>query len=236
MLLQVIIIQVLGFLAMVFVLMRLLYSESRKEIKRLRELKEENFQKQKELQQKIEAAENVYREKVARAEDDIGKLRTKAQEEFSLLRKEILDKAKAEADHIVKAASNAKEKMREEIMLDLRKKTPVLVSQLFKEMLSDKAREIVHNELVKDVSEKIKKMDKSEFKTKAERGEFLSAFRLAKNEKDGIASLICEKVERRITFEEKEDPKLVAGVVIKIGTLMIDGSLDNRLKAACEAL
>lgn len=236
MLIQLIIIQLVTFAAIVFVLKKLLYTETAKEIRRLTKLKEENLEKQRELEQKINAAENVYKESLAKAEDEVRVVRAKAEDEAGKLKEVMIDKAKAEAEQIVKNAFNAREKMREEIELGMRKKAPLLASQILREVISPKAGEVLHGELVGDVIVKIKKMEKTETRLKADKAEIVTAYPLAKTEKNELMQAVCGMLGREISFSEKEDKKLTAGVIIKAGTLVIDGSLDNRMKQVCETL
>ena len=236
MLIQLIIIQLLTFAAIVFVLKRLLYTETNREIRRLTKLKEENLEKQTELEQKISAAENIYKESLARTEGEARVIRVKTEEEARKLKTAMIDEAKAEAEQIVKTAFNAREKMREEIELGMRKRAPLLASQILKEVISPKAREVLHEELVKDVIAKIKKMEKTETKVKADRAEIVTAYPLQKAEKNELMQAVHGMFGREISFSEEEDERLAAGVIIKAGTLVIDGSLDNRMKQVCETL
>ena len=49
-------------------------------------------------------------------------------------------------------------------------------------------------------------------------------------------SAINEKAGHMVTLTEKEDTSLVAGIIIKLGALVIDGSLENKLKQVGERL
>ena len=62
---QMIIIQVITFAALVFVLRKIMYSASFGETKRLQQLNQENAKKAQELVNKIEEAEKQYQEKLA---------------------------------------------------------------------------------------------------------------------------------------------------------------------------
>ena len=230
MLIQLIIVQVITFVAIVFVLRKLLYSESAKETLRLKKLKEEAALKQKELQQKIDEAQNAYKVKMAEAEEERRSFRTKSEEEIEETRKKIMAKAKDDAESIVKSALNAKEKKREEVAEEMRRKAPAIAARIFNDILSQDIKEAVHKELVKDVMDNIKKLDKTAFKSKIDKGEIVSAFPLSKNDKLEIESLIRLNLGYEVSLNEKKDGKLIAGMLIKLGTILIDGTLDNRLK------
>ncbi|MCQ9207742.1 MAG: F0F1 ATP synthase subunit delta [Omnitrophica bacterium] len=230
MLLQMVIIQVITFFAIVLVLRKLLYAETAREAKRLRALKEENAQKERELTEKINTAKNAYKEKISKAEEDARALKERTEKEMEEARRTMTDKAKAEADRIVSVAVNSKEKMREEIANEMQKKVPIAATQICKDFLSSDMREIAHKELLREVVSEVKKVDKSKFTVKTKKGELISAHSLTKAEKNQITSAIFSKMGRKIQFDDKEDKSLVAGVVIKLGALVIDASLENRLK------
>ena len=230
MLVQMVVIQVITFFAIVLVLRKLLYAETATEAKRLRALKEENARKEKELTEKIETAENAYKEKMSKAEEAALALRERTEKEMEELRKDLTAKAKEEAERTVNAAVNAREKMRDEIANEMQKKIPIAATQVCKDFLSASMREIAHKELLREVVNEVKKVDKSKFTVKTKKGELISAYSLAKAEKSQITSAIFSKMGRKVEFEDKEDKTLVAGVVIKLGALVIDASLENRLK------
>jgi len=230
MLFQLIIIQIITFLAIVFALKKFLYAETAKEAKRLKQLKEENTRKQRELQEKINAAEAVYNDKVAKAEEEVRRLRARAEEEAEKVTRKRIDEAREEAERIVKVAFNKKEKIREEAILEIQKKAPAEASQIFREALSAEVKKIIHGELVEEAVNHIKKMEKAKFNIKVKSGELASAYSLQGRQKNELCSCISEKLGKKIDFDEKEEKKLIAGLVIRLGNLVIDASLENRLK------
>jgi len=233
---QMIVIQVVTFLGIVFVLRKLLYTETAKEVGRLRELKNEVSLQQRELQKKIEDAENIYKEKMLEAKRDIQQMRLKAEEDVRLESQKIVNEAKKESEEITRAVLNAKEKIKEEIAMNMRKSLPKMASRIFKEVLSFQARGIVHKELMKEVVEKIEKMEKEKFKNNTGEITITVPHALDKKDKKQIETLISEKRGCRVNLKEKEDKKIVAGIIIDLGTFMIDGSLADRLNQIEERL
>lgn len=232
MLLQLIIIQLVTFSVIVFVLRRFLYTESAKEMQRLKKLKEETAIKQRELQEKIDQAQIAFDQKMAEAGKSSRALSDRTHEEAKELRQKILNKAKEDADSIMKAAYNAKEKMREEIALEMMQKAPLLASRIFSAVLSKGAKELTHKELVKDVIERIKRLEKSTFKTKIDKGEIVSAYPLPAADKSEIESVIRLGLGYEVPWVEKKDAQITVGIVIRLGSIIIDGSLENRMRQA----
>ena len=230
MLIQLVIIQVITFVIIVVTLRKLLYSETAKESARLKLLRDEFSRKEKELQLKIEAAKKDAEEKIAKAEEEARRYRESKEREADDAKETIIAKARDRAEEMIKAAINSKEKIKEEIHLELKGKIPVAAVRIFKEALPEPAREIMHDELVEDVIAKVKKLEKAMFKTKTEKGELLTPIPLKKQDKEKVLSAINEKTGHMVTLTEKEDASLIAGIIIKMGALVIDGSLENKLK------
>src|SRR3990167_3434389 len=96
-----IIINLVTFLAMVLVFLKVMISSSYDETKRLQQQNLENSRKAVELEQKIEEAEKHYKEKLVRAEDEIRKLKERASEEAEILKEQMVTKAKEERDRLI---------------------------------------------------------------------------------------------------------------------------------------
>ncbi len=232
MLIQIFIVQVVTFLGIIFVLRRFLYTESAKEMKRLKKLKEEAALKQKELQEKIDQAQTAFDQKMEEAAENSRAVNNRAEAEAKELRRKILDKAKADADNIMKAAFNAKEKMREEVSVEMLKKAPVFASRIFAAVLSPEVKALTHKELTRDIIEKIKHLDRAAFKTRVERGEIASANPLSAEERAEMGAAVSQCLGYEVPLTEKKDAKIAAGMVIKLGSIIIDGSLENRMRQA----
>ncbi|MDD5423427.1 MAG: F0F1 ATP synthase subunit delta, partial [Candidatus Omnitrophica bacterium] len=160
----------------------------------------------------------------------------RAAEDAEKTRAEGVENAKLEAERIVKAAAGAKDKIREEITVEKTREAPKLALRIFKETLSEKAKAVIHEELVKEVAGRIKGIEKSRFSVKVKKGELASAFSLKKDDRDAILAAVFDRLGERIPFEDKEESGLIAGIVVKLGSLIIDGSLVNRLKQVGEGL
>lgn len=232
MLIQIFIVQVVTFLGIVLILRKFLYTESAKEIHRLKKLKEETLIKQKELQEKIDQAQVAFDQKMAEAEKSSRALSSQSETESKELRRKILDKAKEDAENIMKAAYNAKEKMREEISVEMVRKAPLLATRIFSAVLSEDVKILTHQELVKDVLERIRHLEKATFKTPVDHGEIASAYPLSAADKSELGAVVRRVLGYEVPWVEKKDAGIAVGIVIKLGSIIIDGSLENRMRQA----
>ena len=66
--------------------------------------------------------------------------------------------------------------------------------------------------------------------------EVVSAFDLADDMTDKLASALSKRLERKINVHTSTDPKLLGGVLIRAGDLVIDGSVRGRLNKLAAAM
>ena len=233
---QLIIIQVITFVALVFVLRKIMYSASFTETKRLQQLNRENAKRAQELSAKMEEAEKQCRDKLEAAEREANRLKAQANEENEKLKQEALSKARQEGERIVKQALNTKEKIREELDAQLQQKCADQSLVLIEKVLNSKSVLSLHNALVKDALEEIGKIDASKLAVNTDKGELIAANEITKADKEALVMSISKKTGRNISLEELTDKSLIAGITIRLGSLVIDGSLSGKLKEACEEL
>jgi len=233
---QLIIIQIITFLALVFVLRKIMYSASFMETKRLQQLSEENSKKAQELAAKLEDAQRQYQEKLESAEKEAKRLKAQAEEEIQKLKEDVLNKARAEGERIVNQALNTKEKLKEEIESQMAEKSIEQSLRLIHTVLSAQNQLSLHQGLVDNILEEIEKTGPEKLKINIHKGKLIMPYEIAKPKKEKIIAVLSKKSGKEISLEEEIDKNIIAGITIKLGSLVIDGSLANKLREAAEAL
>lgn len=233
---QLIIIQVITFIALVFVLRKIMYSASYLETKRLQQLAEENSKKSQELTSKMEEAERQYREKIEGAEKEAKRLKAQAEEELGRLKEEVLDKARQESERIVNQALNTKEKLKEEIESQMVQKSIEQSLRLIQAVLTAANQLALHEGLVESILEELEKTEPEKLKINIHQGKIITPYEIAKPMKVKMISLLSKKSGKDISLEEEIDKNIIAGISLKFGSLIIDGSLANKLREAAERL
>ncbi len=65
---------------------------------------------------------------------------------------------------------------------------------------------------------------------KSKEAKVLSAYPLTRDEKASLDSILSEKMGMKIALEETINHDVIAGLIIQIGALTIDGGLKNKIK------
>lgn len=78
-----------------------------------------------------------------------------------------------------------------------------------------------------------------DFKTQHEQAvdvELISAFDLDDSYQDKLVKALTDKLARKVKVQTQVDPTLLAGVIVKAGDLVIDGSMRGRLENLAKAI
>jgi F-type H+-transporting ATPase subunit delta len=231
-LIPMIILQVVTFAALVFVLRKLMYSASTEEAKRLKQMEEEYIRRTQELAMKMDSVDKEYKAKVNIAEEEARHIREQAKVDAEKARDESLNKAHAESERIVNQAINTRNKIRQELEEQLQDKALETARKLIPKILESKHQKALHAGLAEERAEALESVPPEKFAVSPEKGEVSTAYELGKDAVEKMAAVISKKAGKKIVLTEKVDKAVVAGVVIKLGSIIIDGSILGRLKDA----
>ncbi len=235
-LIQLVVIQVVTFIALVLVLVKIMHSASFAEIKRMRRLSEENARKLQELNDKMIEAEKMYKDRIEAGEKDANRIRAQAKDDSGKQIEDLLSKARHDAERMLQQALNSKEKIREELELGLRQRTLDQSFVLIRHILNSRHMLLLHQIFVQDVITDMRDIDVSRFKVGTDHGTLIMAHDVEPARREEIAAVLSMKTGRTVLLESSMDDNLIAGIVVKLGNIVIDGSLQGRLKESCEAL
>lgn len=242
MIFQLIIVQVITFVGLVLVLRKILITSSFKETSRLQQLNEENAQKARELATKIADADTEYRSKMAKADDEIRELKARAKKEVEQLKETMVAVGKAEGARIVAQAMNTKEEIRAEIEDQMKDKGVDLSCRIFRKVLSSEEQGLVFDGLLESVMKELEGLDSGQLKnigpgvTASGMIEVRSSHSMEARQKQRLEKILSGKFGRDLQVKEVIDRDVIAGIVIEIGSFVIDGSLLDRFKKAAAAL
>jgi F-type H+-transporting ATPase subunit b len=227
---QLIVIQVITFLGLLFVLRKLMFTASVQETKRLQQLCEENENKSRELEQKLSLSKAQAKEIVEMAENESKRIKRETQDQVTRLKEDMLSKAKAESERMIQQALGAKEKVREELEIQMQGTITDRAVQLVKDLFSTRDIFLLHMSIMEKFAEELEKVDPSRLKVDSVHGQLIAPYVIDAEEKAYITSILTQKIGKPLTFDVILNKSLIAGVVIKMGSLVIDASLSEKLR------
>jgi len=233
---ELIVILLILFGALVFFLRKIIYGASVTEGKRLQAFVDENTQREQELKDRLEQAERLYQEKIRAAEDDVTNMKQAGRAEIEQLKTETLEKADAEGKRLVKKAQVVWQKNNEQADERLRQESIVIGQELFRQVLNASGGKLLHDGLLSEIMSEIEGIDPARWPALSGNGELISAYEVDDEYRKKLESVLSEKTGTSISLNTKVGADILAGVIVKLGSLVIDGSLQGRLKTVQASL
>ena len=221
---------------MVVVIRQLLLRDTIKAVAKLRDAESELGKKEDTIRKRIEENEADFRRKSAESQQELARAKETMEKELARTRESLVEEAKRERDRILEEANRNKERMRQDLARDMEAKTLDNTGRICEMVFSDEMGARVDQAFVDELLAAIEDMDASSITIAAESIEVGTGRPLSQTTKDRIKDLVARKVGVSVEVRETVVPELIAGIRLKLGSLEIDGSMQNRFREAVDQL
>ncbi|HTY44737.1 MAG TPA: F0F1 ATP synthase subunit delta [Patescibacteria group bacterium] len=229
-LLPFIIVITIAFAVVLFVLKKMLWSDTESAVNRLQTSYEEIKKQKIELDQKLLQAETEYKNKKEEAEKIAHDLVEKANLDAAAVREDAFKKAKTESDAIIDKAHKTVEKIKTDIARAMELRIVEISGGLIKDVLSDAALEQVHKIMADDFLKELAEVDMAMISADVKDVEVVSFRPLTDLQRKRIKEIVSQKVKRDFVLVEKTDHALLSGILLKFGSLALDGALASKIR------
>jgi len=211
----------------IFFLHKVLIGTTQGAVRRLNTETEAARVKQAELNQKIKEANEELEKRKIEAEKLVKQMLEEGEEKAKEERQKVLNKARAEAEDVVNKAQRTKDAVRMEIEKEMQLKLTDECAKIFNMILSEKSSKVFSDHLVEEFVENLKTIDAGQVSSEVSTIDIFTAAVLLPDAQGRIEQVLNDKLKRPVKFVYHVDPKIVGGVSLKFGSLVLDGSLKN---------
>jgi len=212
---------------LIFFLKKILFDSTQGAVNRLNRETEEVRKKQTELNEKIKLANEELVKRRSEADDLVAKMKLDAEEKATAEREKILNKARADAEEIITKAQNTKDDMRKALEKEMRLKAIDYSVLVLDDILMEKAKAAFNETLIEDFIESLEKVDMGMIT--GETAEVIVSLPLGDRLKTALKDNIKGKLGRDVQLNISEDKSIISGIVLRFGSLSLDGSLRNMM-------
>ena len=213
-----------------FIFRLIMFNSAEGAVKRLSDEIAKANAKQSELSKKIKEADEDLAKKQAEARDLANKMRQDAEEQSKQEREKIIAQARKEGEDIIAKAQQAKEKMREEIERNNEMRVISHSTTILGTILSQKAQGAFQSLLISEFIETLKTIDMSKISPSMVEAEIVSLTPITDDAKQQFQQIFKTKLQRDIAVKTSVDPAIAGGVIIRFGSMALDGSLRNLMR------
>jgi len=230
MLVQLLILQVVTFIGLIFVLRILFHKHLDIALNRLKFLHQENLSKEEQLKKDLQETRLERERQLNQAKQEADSIIKEAREKAGKLGAGMQEEARQEAERILSVGRSELEKLENELKNNYENQALDLAIEMFKSAFSGHGKEILQHHLAAELITEISSMSEEKFTVKVKDAKIIAALDLTTDEKIELAKILSDKMKLNVELKETIDPKIIAGIIIQIGALVIDGSLKNKLK------
>ena len=218
-----------GFL--VVVLVRIMKQSFVQETQHLDQMNQDYLKKEEEADNYLTEAKQKSQELVKQAQHDAETMKeeiiSKVQEE----KERVLGLARQQAQDIVQQADKTRQMLLAEINERIAKEAIVQACQLIQDTLPEGFKQDVHAHWVQDlIKSGFLSLERLNVSPDIQEVGVTSAFSLTEEQKKLLLKNLKDVLKREVTLKESVDAKIVAGIVVQIGDLVLDGSLKNKIQ------
>jgi F0F1-type ATP synthase delta subunit len=221
---------VLGVL--IFVIRKIVMHDTVQAVNTVKQVEAEVRKKEASIVKQIEEHERDFSRKKAEAEDELQRQRQESEKEIKQMRDRMVGEAKKESQLIMDRARQNEEKFRQQISQEMEEKAVEYGGQIFRLVLSEKMGAEMNRHFVGELLDALQEVDPTSITVDAGQAEFKSSHPLDADIRQRLQKLLKEKFNADVEVREVVDAKLLGGLVFKLGSLEIDGSLVNRFQEA----
>jgi len=234
--LQLVLIQVATFVVIVIVLHLLFGSQLRNALGRLQVLHQESLEKEEILNKEIEKARIQAKNEIDRSQEEARAIIENAKKAAEEAGAEAALQAQAQTQKLLQEAVEKSKRMEQEVLATVEKRAVELSAELIQYTFTAKGQEILHRQLIDELIEELSKVDRDRLAVKVDRAEVVTSAELSAQEKEQLKKILSSKLGYDVPLQESVDPSLIVGMMIKLGGLVADGSLKNKLARAMACL
>lgn len=228
--------QLVAFGVIVFVLKRILLNDTLNAVRRLREVEGDLARKEEAARRKIEEGERDLARRSQAAREEVERAREEMVREVDKQRRQILAEAATEKDKLLQEAKEGVERVRRELVQDVDKKAVEFASGLFELVLSSAMNDALHRRFLEELIEAIEEIDETSLSIDVSAVEFKAGQPLPEDVRKRLSELLAAKFGIAQPLEAPVAPELLAGLMIRLGDLEIDGTLRSRLRDGADEL
>lgn len=230
----IIVVHVVVLIAIVAVVRLILIRQAAGAIARVKQVEDEVRKKEEQIRREIEDHEKTFASQKESAEREIQTRQDDAKREAASMKEQAAASAKADGQKILDQAHKDVDKMKEQLALQTEEKAVEYGGKVFKLVFSDLMTEELDRMFIAELIEALGEIEKGSITVESGEAEITTAHPLSEEQKSQIEEVLSSNIHEGTTITEQSDEALMGGLILKMGSLEIDGSLRNRYEESVE--
>lgn len=226
-----VVLQILIFAALIFFFRKVMTQNVTMATKHLDELSQDYTKKEKDVERILQEANIKAQEILSKAQEEASQLKVDIIKHAEEERDKIVGNARGQGEEIIKQADKSRLQLIAEIDQRIEKGAILKACELIGQTLPEEFKRQVHGRWVEDLlAAEMAQLSSMHIPAELKTVVVTSAFNLTDEQRRQLAKKIKDSLRRELEIKEETDSRLVAGLVLSFGSLVLDGSLKNKIE------
>ncbi|MFA5356795.1 MAG: F0F1 ATP synthase subunit delta [Candidatus Omnitrophota bacterium] len=230
MLANLLLVQILTFIGIVFLLRFLFLKNLKTALTRLNTLHEQNLSKEEELNEELKRAKEQSESLIEQSRQEAEAIIAEAVKEAQKARIHMEEEARGRAEKIIADSRVDCDKIREGALKEAQGRSIELALKMIAELLTETDKVALQYELANGIIEEISRLPKEQFNVQGGEVKVTSSFPLLARQSEEIKKILSDKSAAAVELKENLNPDIIGGLIIEMGGMVIDGTLKNKLQ------
>ncbi|MBI5872535.1 MAG: F0F1 ATP synthase subunit delta [Candidatus Omnitrophica bacterium] len=229
-LLQIIILMVFIFGGLLFVLHHILTKNISTATTHLDQLNSDYQRREEDIKKRQAEAENHYEEMIAKAKDEADKTKQEADAMVKAQKDKVLEEARVTSEQIIQKAEKTKQMLTNELRQEMEAKITSRIREVIQSVFPKHIQQELHELWLADLLDSsLSHLSQQNIPQDTAEVKVVSAFALTASQRQALLKKFKEQLGRDFSFKEEVDPALVGGVLLTMGSLVLDGTIANKI-------
>jgi F-type H+-transporting ATPase subunit b len=222
--------QVIIFAGLIFMLRKIMTQNVISATKHIDELNQDYTKKDEDISRREEELKQKADQIIRSAQEEAESSKMQLIKETEAQKELILKQARLKSEEMIEQAEKSRHALLAEMETRIAKETVNRAAELIHDVLPDKFKQIVHAEWVDElIANGFKQLHNINIPKDISEIKVVSAFPFTVEQRQRLSKSLASVLDRPITLKEEIEPKLVAGLIITVASLVFDGSLKNKI-------
>jgi len=213
-----------------FVLIKFLSKSTEGAVSRLNNETEQVRAKQSELNTKIKEANEELVKRRAEADELVAKMKTAAEEKAKEEREKIVKKARQDSEEIISKAQQTKTDIRSVLEQEMHLKAVDFAVLVLEQILSEKMMGELGSSMIDDFLKSLEEVEMDMIPAEVATIDVVTAQEFKDEFRTKLLDIVSKKLNRAVKINASKDEKIIGGIVLRFGSLCLDGSLRHILE------
>jgi len=231
-----VLIQITTFVLIVLALRGLLYSHISRALQKLHVLNQQNMAKEKALKEELARAKIQADGEIARGKAEAEAIKEKLKGESEKEADRLIENARRESKRIIDEAVRESQRRVNEMEYIMHEKSVCFAADIVKYIFTQPAQKNLQNQLVDELIDELDKIPREKIKVEKASVDVVCAFNIDDKQKERLSEMLKTKIGGNVSLIIHTDENIVAGMILRSGGFVIDGSVSNKLKKVLPVL